>query len=266
MSDVEEAQGSLGEAQGTVSSRPLETAVSRDPIAIFGAGGLGLDIGIDLITYGDRVVFLDDDISVKPKVDAIGATLVGGSEKLEDPRFLRRHDLIIGIGDNHLRRKLATIACGNGAKLATFIHPDASVGNRITLGEGVLVMRGALVSNRAHIGKGSIILNGASVPHDCVIGDFVNICDGVTLGACRIGDDSFVGMGATINSHITIGRNVIVGLGAVVVRWVPDDVVVYGVPARIMKMRLPLERDNTDSPAALSPAQRPVIVPIGQGS
>jgi sugar O-acyltransferase (sialic acid O-acetyltransferase NeuD family) len=237
----------------------------RNTVAIFGAGGFGLDIGIDLINYGDKVVFLDDDINVKPKVDAIGATLVGGSEKLEDPRFLRRHDLVIGIGDNHLRRRLATIACRNGARLATFIHPDASVGMRITLGEGVLVMRGAMISNRATIGKGSVILNGASVPHDCVIGNFVNICDGTTLGACWIGDDSFIGMGVTVNSRIRIGRNVMVGLGAAVVHDVEDNVVVAGVPARVINRRPPLETDP-DSEAAFSPSAGSVVVPIGQGS
>lgn len=238
----------------------------RNPVAIFGAGGLGLDIGIDMMAYGDKVVFLDDNISVKSRVDAIGATLVGGREKLEDPRFLRRHDLIIGIGDNHLRRKLADIACRNGAKLATFIHPDTSVGLRITIGEGVIIMRGALISNQAHIDKGSLICNGASVPHDCFVGRFVNICDNVTLGACRVGDYSFLGMGVTVNTGITIGRNAYIGLGAVVVRNIPDNALAYGVPARVMKERPPVENDDSDSEAAFPSSQGSIVVSIRQGA
>jgi sugar O-acyltransferase (sialic acid O-acetyltransferase NeuD family) len=263
MNDVEKdqgiAQGHVGQSR---SSAVTTQQGQRNPVAIFGAGGFGLDIGIDLMSYGDKVVFLDDDFSVKPKVDAIGSLLVGGKEKLEDPKFLRRHDLIIALGNNRLRRKFAAIACSNGAKLSTFIHPEASVGLRLTLGEGVIVMRGAMVSNRATIGKGSVILNGATVPHDCVIGDFVNICDGSTLGACRIGDDTFVGMGVSINTGITIGRNVLVGLGAVVVHNIPDNVVIYGVPARIAKERAPVEHNDSYSSAALPEARGPAIVPI----
>lgn len=265
MDDVETDKGTDPPAILQLNGITIVPDQPRNPVAIFGAGGFGLDLGIDLIRYGDRVVFLDDDPASKSKIDAIGATLVGGREKLEDPRFLRRHDLIIGIGDNHLRRRLSAIACRNGGRLVTVIHPDASVGLRITLGEGVIVMRGAMVSNRATIGKGSIVLNGASVPHDCVIGDFVNVCDGVTLGACWVGDDSFIGMGATTNSRIRIGRNVMVGLGAAVVHDIPDNVVVAGVPARVINRRPPLEHD-TDSETALYSASRSIVVPIGQGS
>lgn len=244
---------------------------TRNPVAIFGAGGVGLDLGIELISCNEKVVFLDDDLSVKDKVYDIGSLLVGGSEKLEDPRFLRRHDLMVAVGDNAKRREIMTKAAANAANLASFFHPYSSVGVKINMRDGILIMRGASVSNRARIGRGVIINLNATVPHDTVLGDFVNICDGVTLGSCRIGDDTFVGLGAVVNTGVTIGKNAFIGMGSVVVYDVPDNAVVFGNPARIIKERKADGQTYPDSETALSKSEvrwskDTVVVPIGTGS
>lgn len=244
-----------------------ETTAQRDPVAIFGAGGVGLDIGIDLLSCNDRVVFLDDNISVKDKVYGIGSLLVGGSEKLEDPRFLRRHDLIVAIGDNDKRRELSELARRNAANLSIFIHPDATVGMRVELDNGILILRGACVSNTVKIGKGTIVDMGAVVPHDTVLGEYVNIAPNVTLGSCRIGDGTLVGLGAVVKTGVTVGRNVLVGMGAVVTHDVEDNVVVFGNPARVIKRKVANERQpDPDSEAALPEAGRRIVVPIKSGS
>lgn len=244
-----------------------EQTLQRDPVAIFGAGGVGLELGIELMACGDKVVFLDDSIFAKDKVYEIGSLLVGGKEKLLDPRFLRRHDLIVALGDNETRRELSELACSNGAKLATFIHPDATVGIKMQLNDGVLIMRGATVSNRVAIGKGVIINQGANVPHDCVIGNYVNICDGVTFGCgCQIGDMAFVGLNATIIPGIKIGRWAKVGAGAVVIKDVPDGATVVGNPARLVKRKEVHGQADPDSTTTLPQAGRGVVVPIGSGS
>mgnify|MGYP005849693721 CR=1 FL=1 len=50
-----------------------------------------------------------------------------------------------------------------------------------------------------------------------------------------IKDNVWIGASATINPGVTIGNNVVVGAGAVVTKDVPDDVVVAGVPAKIIR-------------------------------
>jgi acetyltransferase-like isoleucine patch superfamily enzyme len=106
----------------------------------------------------------------------------------------------------------------------------------------------------------------ATVPHDTILGDYVNICDGATLGACQIGDDSFVGLGAVVNTGVTIGKNAFIGMGSVVVNDVPDNVVVFGNPARIIKERKANGHAHPDSEAALPRASGAIVVPIGTGS
>jgi UDP-perosamine 4-acetyltransferase len=51
----------------------------------------------------------------------------------------------------------------------------------------------------------------------------------------RIGGRATVGIGATIIDGITVGMNSFVGAGAVVVKDVPDNVVVAGVPAKVLR-------------------------------
>jgi acetyltransferase-like isoleucine patch superfamily enzyme len=62
----------------------------------------------------------------------------------------------------------------------------------------------------------------------------VHLAPGVHLGAnVTIGEETLVGIGASILPDIRIGRSCVIGAGAVVVRDVPDGETVYGVPARI---------------------------------
>ena len=56
----------------------------------------------------------------------------------------------------------------------------------------------------------------------------------------RIGDDVWLGGNVTVLPGVTIGNNVVVGAGAVVTRDVPDNCVVCGVPARMVK-QIPID-------------------------
>jgi acetyltransferase-like isoleucine patch superfamily enzyme len=89
-------------------------------------------------------------------------------------------------------------------------------------------------------GCGVIINTRASVDHDSVVGDFAHVSAGATVGAqAHIGAETLIALGASITSRMTVGARTIVGSGAVVVAHIPDDVVAFGVPARIRRDRKP---------------------------
>lgn len=84
---------------------------------------------------------------------------------------------------------------------------------------------------------GWMIVNGKAK-----IGKNITIYPGVTVGASKtgvptIGDNVFLGLGSKVFGGIAIGNNVIVAPNAVVVKDVPDNCVVAGVPAKIIKKR-----------------------------
>jgi len=84
-----------------------------------------------------------------------------------------------------------------------------------------------------------------------VVGTGCMIGQGVTIGEKSgwyevpiIGDNVEISAGARILGPIRIGNNVIIGANAVVVKDVPDNCVVAGVPARIIKENMTAEDRN----------------------
>jgi len=149
----------------------------------------------------------------------------------------------IGIGNPVLRNQLHNKFTDIGGVFTSVISPLATIGSYdVKIGVGSNVLSGAVFSNSSTIGKGCIIYYNSIITHDCIIGDFVEISPAVTLlGRCKIGSYSQIGANATILPDITIGKNVIIGAGSVITKNIPDNCVVVGVPARIIKELTPLE-------------------------
>ena len=87
---------------------------------------------------------------------------------------------------------------------------------------------------------GTIIVS----PH-AVIGDNCNISQGVTIGVAGkgeskgvpvIGDRVYIGPGAKVLGKIRVGNNVAIGANAVIIKDVPDNAVVVGVPGKVVSM------------------------------
>jgi serine O-acetyltransferase len=110
----------------------------------------------------------------------------------------------------------------------------------------VIVCR-CVVPTHCEIGVGSALGYGgiAVVIHERVrIGKNTMIGPCVTLGGRSgilgvpvIGDDVFIGTGAKVLGDIRIGHRAVIGANAVVLQSVPDDAVVAGVPARIIRIQ-----------------------------
>ncbi|MFA6635975.1 MAG: serine O-acetyltransferase EpsC [Candidatus Omnitrophota bacterium] len=122
----------------------------------------------------------------------------------------------------------------------------------------------------ASIGKGLFIDHGMGVVigETAVIGDNVTLFQGVTLGGTgkekgkrhpTILDNTVIGAGAKVLGNITVGKNVMIGANAVVLRDVPDDSTVVGVPGRVARRkgkRLPggVNLDHSSLPDPLQQA------------
>lgn len=143
-------------------------------------------------------------------------------------------EVFIGIGNNAVRKEKAELMKECGFSLATLIHPRSVIAEGVEIGEGTVLMAGAIVNPGSKIGKNCIINTNASADHDCSIEDYAHLAPGVTLGGgVVIGESSWIGIGASIREYKTVGKNVMIGMGAAVVGDIPDNVTALGVPAKI---------------------------------
>ncbi|WP_036489251.1 serine O-acetyltransferase [Myxosarcina sp. GI1] len=116
----------------------------------------------------------------------------------------------------------------------------------------------------ASVGKGVFIDHGMGVVigETAIVGDYCLIYQNVTLGGTgkqtgkrhpTLGQNVVVGTGAKVLGNINIGNNVRVGAGSIVLRDVPNDCTVVGVPGRIVSRAgrgCPLEHGKLPDPEA----------------
>ena len=104
-----------------------------------------------------------------------------------------------------------------GFRLPVVISPLAHVSAHARLGEGTIVMHGAVVNAGARIGRNCIINSKALVEHDASVGDHCHISTRSVLnGGVQVGRGSFVGSGAVLRHEIRVGDECFISMGCLV--------------------------------------------------
>ena len=138
------------------------------------------------------------------------------------------------VGGPGMRPQIAADA-GPREKIrwATVVHRAAWLSPSARLGEGTVVMAGAVVNSGATLGAHVVVNTCAVIEHDVRVGDHSQMASGAVIGGgAVIGEATYVGLGARVRDHVTVGSRSLVAMGAVVVRDVGDGLTVAGVPAR----------------------------------
>lgn len=208
---------------------------------IIGAKGFAKELLQLLLDNGEaeNAVFYDDVNQEMPD------TLFGSFPLLKNPEQASEYfstvdsRFCLGLGNPHLRYKLMQKFRDYGGVLTSVISKKATIASiDVRIGSGSNIMPTALISPSVEIGEGSLIYFQTIITHDCVVGKYAEISPSATLlGRVSIGDFTQVGGGATILSDIKVGNNVIIGAGAVVTKDIPDNAVVAGVPAKVIRFQ-----------------------------
>ena len=141
---------------------------------------------------------------------------------------------ILGVGSMVLRYKLYTWL-DTLLTAVNIIHPASTVSRHAQIGRGNLVEAYTKIANSAQLGNHCIINSFSAVNHDQVIGDNVLIAGNVSMAGKSIGDNTIIADGASIGFKKRVGKNCIVGDGSGVTKDIPDNVIVYGNPAKIVR-------------------------------
>lgn len=112
----------------------------------------------------------------------------------------------------------------------------------------IFLIYNSKIPYKAKIGKGTfcgysgigvVIHSDAEIGENCVIGQHVTVGGGNNKypGVPKIGNNVYISHGAIVFGGITIGNNVTIGANAVVTKPVPDNAIVAGVPAKILRIK-----------------------------
>lgn len=121
-------------------------------------------------------------------------------------------------------------------RFINLIHPRAYVASSAQIGLGNLIEPMSVVSSMASIGFGVTLKRSCSLGHHSSLGDFVNLNPGAVLsGYVEVGEGTEIGSGAVVSNNVKIGKHCLIGAGSVVTKDVPDGVIAYGNPCKVVR-------------------------------
>ena len=198
------------------------------PLLLIGGGG-HCHSCIDVIEATD--VYWIEGV-VQPKVSSglvMGYPVIGSDDEL--PQLIKGSKLVfITVGQiksSETRIRLFDLLKNLDAEFPVVVSPRSYCSKYAVLGEGTIIMHGAIVNAATKIGINCIVNSQALVEHDAEIGNHCHISTGARInGNVSIGKGSFVGSGAIIKEGVRVGENVIIGAGQIVLKDVQNGTVV----------------------------------------
>lgn len=125
-----------------------------------------------------------------------------------------------------VRATLFNLLRSLNAVLPIVVSPHAYVSRHVTIGDGGLVMHGAIINSGARIGLNVIVNTLALLEHDVQVGDHCHISTGARVnGGVQVESGCFIGSGAVIVQGIRIGAGSVIGAGCIVTRNVAENTV-----------------------------------------
>ena len=201
-------------------------------LIIIGAGGHAESV-IDSVNNKEyRIVGLIDEFTKEESF--MGIKVIGKS--LKDLDNARKYCYFVAIGNNLDRKKWFNELQKNKLEVINIIDKTAIISHSAKIGRGCFIGKMSIVNAEATIGDNVVVNTKSLVEHGSKIESNVNLSTNVVLnGEVYVKEGTFLGSSSIVICQKTIGKNAIIGAGAVVIEDIPDDVTAVGVPAKVIK-------------------------------
>jgi sugar O-acyltransferase (sialic acid O-acetyltransferase NeuD family) len=204
-------------------------------IAIYGAGGFGREVLVELQAYisagqnWNWIGFFDDDEKSVVRCNPY----LGTVEQLN--QWSNSLDVIVAMGWSATRCAAVKKITNEKIHFPAFVSKGARLGNEktIRMGRGTIILFGANLTTDITLGDFGVVNINATIGHDSQLASYCSVMPNANIsGGVNLGAESFVGSGATVLNGISVGTGAVVGAGAVVSKDVAPHTTVVGVPAK----------------------------------
>jgi len=154
------------------------------------------------------------------------------------------YGMFVAIGFRKLNRQRAEKAAQaevKGYRLASFVSSRAQVAPDLRIGPNTMIMEHASIHPFVQIGRNTVIWSATRIPFHARIGDHCWLVSPIFGESVSVGDNTFIGLNATIAPNLSIGKSNIIGAGALILKSTKDFEVYRGhasVPSRVPSNRL----------------------------
>ena len=204
----------------------IHTSPKKTPVKVYLKAKAPLDFpNAKVFGTGDQIIF-GDWTDIQPVLETHEALI---------------EDLII---ENTCRN--SAIPLLDTKSLHARIEPGAIIREKVEIGDRAVIMMGAVINIGAVIGEDTMIDMNAVLGGRAIIGKRCHVGAGAVLAGVIepasakpviLGDDVLIGANAVVLEGVQIGDGAVVAAGAIVVKDVPANAVVAGVPARFLKWK-----------------------------
>lgn len=209
-------------------------------IYVVGSGGFGREVlwlieRINQVQATWKIEGIIDDNVEQHNKSINGYKVLGGCDYFVD--IEKEVFIVIAIGSPKVREKIVKkLEKYKNIRFAKIIDPTVILSKKVKIGEGTIICAGTIITVNINIGKHVIINLDCTIGHDSILEDYTTVLPSVNLSGNTITQKySTLGTGAKVIQGITIGSNVIVGAGSVIIRDVPSNCTVVGNPGKIVK-------------------------------